>query len=163
MERKEEAAGKYGDGKKWKFLRWPLESVKTIFQDTLGAIGLILLVFFIAMAFLAPLVAPFGPFEVVYHADQSVVRLAAPNTRNWLGTTNQGMDVFSQLLHGSRIALLVGVLSAVGSVLVGTAVGLFSGYYGKWVDQVLMRVTDIVFGIPFMPFAMIAHLVPLPG
>ena len=126
MEREQETPGNFGGGRKWNFLRWPLESIKIIFQDTLGAIGLILLILFIVMAFLAPWVAPFGPFEVVYHADQSVVRLAAPNVRNWLGTTNQGMDVFSQLLHGSRIALLVGVLSAVGSVLVGTAVGLFS-------------------------------------
>ena len=163
MERKQEAAGKNGNGRKWKFLQWPLQSLKTIFQDTLGAIGLVLLVFFIVMAFLAPWAAPFGPFEVVYNADKTVVRLEAPNARNWLGTTNQGMDVYSQLLHGSRIALLVGVLSAVGSVLVGTAVGLFSGYYGKWVDQVLMRITDIVFGIPFMPFAMIAISISRPS
>jgi len=108
------------------------------------------------MAILAPVVAPYGPFDVVYRPDKTVVRLVPPNLTNLLGTTNQGMDVFSQLLHGSRIALLVGILSAIGSALIGTVVGLFSGYYGGWVDQVLMRVTDIAFGIPFLPFAMLA-------
>jgi peptide/nickel transport system permease protein len=137
--------------------------MKVIMEDTLGAVGLILVIFFVAMALTAPYVAPYGPFDVVYNADKSVVRLASPNLTNLLGTTNQGMDVFSQLLYGSRIALLVGVLSAVGSVLVGTLIGLFSGYYGRWVDQVLMRATDVAFGIPFLPFALIVISVTSPS
>jgi ABC-type dipeptide/oligopeptide/nickel transport system permease subunit len=95
--------------------------------------------------------------------DQAVVRLVPPNFSNLLGTTNQGMDVFSQLLYGSRIALLVGVPSAIGSVLIGTLIGLFSGYYGGWVDQVLMRMTDLAFGIPFLPFALIIISVVSPS
>ncbi|MEI9475856.1 MAG: ABC transporter permease [Deltaproteobacteria bacterium] len=138
------------------FIDWSIKSIQIILKDTLGAIGLLLVVFFILMALLAPIMAPYGPFEVVYKPDKTVVRLNPPNLTNLLGTTNQGMDVFSQLLHGSRIALLVGVLSAIGSVLIGTAVGLFSGYFGGWVDQVLMRITDIAFGIPFLPFALLA-------
>ena len=109
---------------KLSFLGWAGQGIRVIFQDTLGGIGLILLILFMAMAFLAPIVAPYGPFDVVYNPDRSVARLVTPNATNWLGTTNQGMDVFSQLLYGSRIALLVGVLSAVGIVLVGTAFGL---------------------------------------
>ena len=142
---------------------WLLQSLRVMFHDTLGAIGLVLVVFFILTALLAPYVAPYGPFEVAYNSDKSVARLLPPNARNLLGTTNQGMDVFSQLLYGSRIALLVGVLSAIGSVLVGTAVGLFSGYFGGWVDHVLMRLTDIAFGIPFLPFALIVISVTTPS
>jgi peptide/nickel transport system permease protein len=55
------------------------------------------------------------------------------------------------------------VLSAVGSVLVGTLVGLFSGYFGRWVDQVLMRLTDVAFGIPFLPLALIVIAVTTPS
>jgi len=147
---------KYSDMRKPSFVDWAFKSIRVIFKDTLGAIGLVMVAFFILMAILAPVVAPYGPFEVVYNPDKTVVRLVPPNMKNLLGTTNQGMDVFSQLLHGSRIALVVGILSAIGSALIGTAVGLVSGYYGGWVDQILMRLTDIAFGIPFLPFALLA-------
>ena len=155
--------GKYLQGKVGVILKWPLQSMKVITEDNLGAIGLVLVFLFVGMAVLAPYVAPHGPFDVVYHPDKSVVRLVPPSLSNLLGTTNQGMDVFSQLLYGSRIALLVGVLSAIGSVLVGTLIGLFSGYYGRWVDQVLMRMTDVAFGIPFLPFALIVISVISPS
>ena len=155
--------GKNLQGKVGVILKWPLQSMKVITEDNLGAIGLVLVFLFVGMAFLAPYVAPFGPFDVVYHPDKSVVRLVPPSLGNLLGTTNQGMDVFSQLLYGSRIALLVGMLSAIGSVLVGTLIGLFSGYYGRWVDQVLMRMTDVAFGIPFLPFALIVISVISPS
>jgi peptide/nickel transport system permease protein len=152
----DETAKRFSATRKRSFLNWAVQSIRVIFKDSLGATGLILVAFFILMAILAPVAAPYGPFDVVYRPDKTVVRLVPPNLTNLLGTTNQGMDVFSQLLHGSRIALLVGILSAIGSALIGTVVGLFSGYYGGWVDQVLMRVTDIAFGIPFLPFAMLA-------
>jgi peptide/nickel transport system permease protein len=156
MKTADEAVKRFSSTRKRSFVIWAVQSIRVIFKDTLGAIGLILVTFFILMALLAPVVAPHGPFDVVYKPDKTVARLVPPNLTNLLGTTNQGMDVFSQLLHGSRIALLVGILSAIGSALIGTAVGLFSGYYGGWVDQVLMRLTDIAFGIPFLPFAMLA-------
>src|SRR3954467_1509342 len=108
-----------------------------------GAFGLFIVVLVLAVALFAPLIAPFGPFDIAYDADRSVVRLAPPNLRNWLGTTNQGMDVFSQLIWGARVALLVGLLSAIGSVIIGTFVGLVSGYFGGWIDEALMRATDI--------------------
>ena len=156
MKTADEAVKRVSSTRKRSFVNWAVQSIRVIFKDTLGAIGLVLVTFFILMALLAPVVAPHGPFDVVYKPDKTVARLLPPSLTNLLGTTNQGMDVFSQLLHGSRIALLVGILSAIGSALIGTAVGLFSGYYGGWVDQVLMRLTDIAFGIPFLPFAMLA-------
>jgi peptide/nickel transport system permease protein len=73
------------------------------------------------------------------------------------------MDVFSQLVWGSRVALLVGLLSAIGSALIGTLIGLVSGYFGGWVDEVLMRATDIAFGIPFLPFAMVVIAIAKPS
>ncbi len=144
-------------------LRLTLASLRVIGKDPLGAVGLVLVVMFVAMALAAPLIAPFGPFDVVYHADKSVVRLSVPTLTNWLGTTNQGMDVYSQLLWGSRVALTVGILSAIGSVVIGTLVGLFSGYYGGWLDEVLMRITDVAFGIPFLPFALIVISITTPS
>jgi peptide/nickel transport system permease protein len=140
-----------------------LESLRVIWSYPSGVVGLFVVLLFVALALFAPLVAPHGPFDVVYNADHSVVRLAPPNWRAWLGTTNQGMDVFSQLVWGSRVALLVGLLSAIGSALIGTLIGLVSGYFGGWVDEVLMRATDIAFGIPFLPFAMVVIAIAKPS
>jgi peptide/nickel transport system permease protein len=118
---------------------------------------------FIVLAALAPFIAPYGPFEVVYDADGAVVALSPPTSQAWFGTTNQGMDVFSQFVWGARVALIVGLVSALGSVLLGTAVGLVSGYFGGWVDEILMRATDIAFGMPFLPFAMVVISIAEPS
>jgi peptide/nickel transport system permease protein len=136
-------------------LRHNLRGLGVIMSYPSGAAGLVVVLFFIAISLLAPLVAPYGAFDVVYNADHSVVRLSPPSWHNWFGTTNQGMDVLSQIIWGTRVALLVGLLSALGSVLLGTLVGLISGYFGGWIDEALMRLTDVAFGIPFLPFAMV--------
>ena len=120
-----------------------------------GMVAMIVTALFMVMAALAPLIALYGPFQVVYDADRAVVSLSPPSWQNWFGTTNQGMDVFSQFVWGSRVALIVGLISALGSVLLGTLVGLVAGYFGGWIDEVLMRLTDIAFGMPFLPFAMV--------
>ena len=140
-----------------------LRGLAIIFSYPSGAVGFVVVLLFIAIAVLAPLIAPYGPFDVVYRADHSVVRLSPPSWLDWFGTTNQGMDVCSQLIWGTRVALVVGLLSALGSVVLGTLVGLVSGYFGGWVDEALMRMTDIAFGIPFLPFAMVVISIVKPS
>jgi peptide/nickel transport system permease protein len=134
-----------------------------VFRYPAGAAGLAIVALFVIVAVFAPVIAPFGPFEVVYAPDSAVVSLAAPTARNLLGTTNQGMDVFSQLVWGARVALLVGLLSAIGSAVIGTLIGLMSGYFGGLIDEALMRLTDIAFGIPFLPFAMVVIAIAKPS
>jgi peptide/nickel transport system permease protein len=136
-------------------LRQAWDRFKIVRKYPTGVVGMVLVALFVLVAVFAPLIAPYGPFEVVYRPDQSLLRMASPNALAWLGTTNQGMDVFSQLVWGTQIALIVGLLSALGSVVIGTLVGLLAGYFGGWVDDVLMRITDVAFGIPFLPFAMV--------
>ena len=132
-----------------------MRGFRVILDYPSGTAGAIVVAVFSLLAVFGPAIAPHGPFEVVYNTDHSVLRLSPPVANALFGTTNQGMDVFSQLLWGTRSALLVGLLSAVGSVVLGTAVGLASGYFGGWTDEVLMRLTDVAFGIPFLPFAMV--------
>ena len=79
-----------------------------------------------------------------------------PSNNHWLGTTLYGRDVFSQVIMGTRNALFVGLLTAFFIGLIGLNVGLFSGYYGGFIDNLLMRITDIVFGVPILPFAIVA-------
>ena len=134
-----------------------------VFRHRSGALGFAVVAIFVLAALFAPLIAPYGPFETVYDPTRAVISLAAPSWQNLLGTTNQGMDVFSQLVWGARVALLVGLLSAIGSVVIGTLIGLVSGYFGGFVDEALMRLTDIAFGIPFLPFAMVVIAIAKPS
>jgi len=138
-------------------------TLRVIVRYPTGAIGLVLLALFVVVALIGPLISPYGPFDVVQTAQGRVARLVPPGSVALLGTTNQGSDVLSQLLYGTRVALLVGVISAIGSVILGTLIGLVSGYFGGWLDETIMRFTDVAFGIPFLPFALIVISVAGPS
>ena len=87
-----------------------LSGLNVIFRHPSAVIGLFVVSLFIVVAILAPLIAPFGPFEVSYGPNHAMQRLAVPSANNLFGTTNTGMDVFSQLVWGSQVALTVGLL-----------------------------------------------------
>jgi peptide/nickel transport system permease protein len=91
--------------------------------------------------------------------DPFVNKLSPPNPQNWFGTDHLGRDLFSQNVYGSRIALLVGFIGAALVVLIGSNVGLIAGYYRGRTDDFLMRTVDVVYSIPFEPFAMILVLI----
>jgi peptide/nickel transport system permease protein len=124
-------------------------------RDRFALAGLIIYVVFLALALAAPLVAPYPPQELTYLANGDVDANAPMSRIHFLGTTNLGRDIFSQLLYGARAALMVGVTAALGVVILGTLVGLVSGYYGGWVDAAIMRLADVAFGIPFLPMAIV--------
>lgn len=124
-------------------------------RDPLGVIGIILLAAFLFVAAFGHRLAPHGGEEEVYGADGRLARLQPPSRQFPLGTTQYAKDVLSQTILGARVAILVGVLSAVTTVFVGFNVGLLAGYQGGWVDDLIMRVVDITYGIPFIPFAIL--------
>lgn len=120
----------------------------------MARVGLIIFVFFIGVAVCAPLIAPYDPIEVI-EEDGIWLSNEKPSAQFPLGTTNLGRDIFSQLVYGSQTALLVGISAAVTVSIIGTIVGLIAGYFGGWVDAVLMRLADVAFGIPFIPFIIV--------
>ena len=91
-------------------------------------------------------------------SDRFVNRLAPPGAEHWFGTDHLGRDLFSQNVHGSQIALIVGFIGAALVVLIGANVGLIAGYYRGRTETVLMRIVDVMYGIPFEPFALILVL-----
>ena len=118
--------------------------------------GLIVAVL-VVTAFTAPLLAPQDPN--VQSLDQS---LLAPSWHHWLGTDQYGRDVLSRMIYGARISLAVGVVAVSLYVLIGVSIGALAGYYGGWVDLVLMRFVDIMLCIPtlFLILMVIAFVGP---
>lgn len=123
--------------------------------NRLGEIGLVMLVFLLTLAAVGPYVAPYDPLTKSTNEDGTLEALEGPSVEHPPGTTRYGRDVLSQLLVGTRTALMVGFLTATIVIVIGTTVGLVSGYYGGYVDDALMRFTDIVYGIPILPFAIV--------
>jgi len=128
--------------------------LKLLKRESTSSAGVIILLSFIFMAILAKHIAPYGPADYQY-IDGQLARLLPPSKVFWLGTTYYGHDVLSQIIVGSRCALIVGFVAAFFLSFIGTNVGLISGYYGGRIDNLLMRITDIAFGIPFLPFAIV--------
>ncbi|ACB85764.1 ABC transporter permease [Natranaerobius thermophilus] len=124
-------------------------------KDKISFVGIGMLIFFILIAAFAPILAPHDTDEMHRDSEGEIRRVEGPSREHPLGTTNYGRDVMSQLIMGSRIALVVGILAAFFVTIIGTHVGLFAGYYGGWVDNLLMRIVDIMYAIPFIPFVII--------
>jgi peptide/nickel transport system permease protein len=108
----------------------------------------------VLLAVLAPVVAPYG-FDVLDLAH----RREMPSAAHWFGTDELGRDLLTRIIFGARISLSIGVISAAMSAAIGLSVGAVAGYAGRWIDDVLMRVTDAMLSIPRLPLLMIAAAV----
>lgn len=118
-------------------------------KEKTAIFGLAVIVLFTALAIFAPLLSPYDPLT------QDIPNgLASPSPAHWLGADKLGRDIFSRMLYGARISLLAGLGVVVMSALVGTSIGLVAGYVGGWLDEALMRVTDIFFAFPSLILAM---------
>lgn len=124
-------------------------------RDPFAAIGVFIYVVWIFVAIFADQLATHDPTEILYDLNYNLSADLSPDREFLLGTTTLGRDVYSQLVYGSRSALLVGLVAAFMVVGIGTLVGLVSGYFGGLVDTILMRLADIAFGIPFLPFVIV--------
>lgn len=110
------------------------------------------------------LLAVFAP-QVATHAVEQIDmanRFSGPTWEHWLGTDNFGRDLWSRMVYGARISLSIALTAVAVSALVGTVVGLVSGYFGGWVDMLLMRIADIFLGFPaiVLALAIVAALGP---
>lgn len=132
------------------------EQFYLLLQDRLAALGLSVLGVFVFLGIFGPMLAPHDPVQYrVTNAEGAILRLSPPSSTAPLGTTSFGQDVLSQFLVGARPTLLVGLFGGVGTAALGFLVGLTSGYFGGYVDEVLMRFTDLTFSLPFLPMALL--------
>ena len=110
-----------------------------------GLLGLALLLLFVFTAIFAPILAPYDPYKRV---DRPIL---APSQKYVLGTNDIGQDIFSEMIYGTRVSLTIGFAAGFFTVIIGTLIGVVSGFLGGAVDEVLMRFTDVVMILPSIP------------
>ena len=125
--------------------------------------GLLIYLVFVLVAVFADAIATHDPRQILFTGAYRVARYLPPGAEHLLGTTAGGRDIFSQLVHGTRSALAVGVTAALCVVAAGTLLGLLAGYLGGWVDAVVTRVSDVLLGLPFLPFVLVVSALTRPG
>jgi len=112
-------------------------------RDRWARLGLAIVAALVVLALAAPLVAPGDPFR-----GNLATSLRAPSGAFWLGSDAQGRDVLSRVLYGARLSLAVGLISQGIAMTLGVTLGLVAGYYGRWVEGVIMRVADVTLAFP---------------
>lgn len=141
---------------RWNAFRRSLAGLgRVLLEDRYAFVGVLVYLVFILVAALADVIAPYDPTRILFQPDGMLAADLTPSAAHPLGTTSLGRDIFSQLVYGTRSALLVGLVAAFFVVAIGTLVGLVAGYAGGPIDTILMRITDIAFGIPFLPFVIV--------
>ena len=136
-------------------------------KSSLSIIGAAIVLFYVFIAIFAPILAPPGDISqggdpmMIWHHGESLIP-TAPNPANPFGTTQGQFDIYYGSIWGARSALRIGILVAGGSLLIGLLIGILAAYYGGWMDEVLMRLTDIVLAFPglILSMALIVVLVP---
>jgi ABC-type dipeptide/oligopeptide/nickel transport system permease subunit len=126
-------------------------------RDTRAWFGAGVIILLLVAAIAAPLFARHDPFAI-----DLVRQLESPSTAHWLGTDIQGRDVWARLLYGARVSLSVGIVSQSIALALGLVLGLIAGYYGRWVDELVMRLADVTLAFPtlLLLIAMVAALQP---
>jgi peptide/nickel transport system permease protein len=128
------------------------------FQRGMLVAGTVIVLFFTVLAGFARLIAPYGFNDDRTKNGKIFGRLVGPSSAHWFGTTSGGEDVLSRVVFGAQTALEVIVLAVLLSITIGVPLGLISGYFGGWMDRVLVLVTDALFAFPSLLLAIIVSI-----
>lgn len=120
-------------------------------------VGAVIIVFYILIAIFAPLLAPYDPYAIKLEN-----KLMPPSGDHWMGTDDKGRDILSRIIYGSRLSMGVGFAAVFFGAFFGIIFGLVAGYYGKWVDSIIMRMMDVMLAFPgiLLALAIISALGP---
>lgn len=138
MDKKEQTSG-------YKKRSMTVEIWQRLKKNKMAMIGLAILVILIVCAIFADVIADYDTMVV---AQNMSVRLQGPSPAHWFGTDEFGRDIFARIIHGSRVSLVVGLISVSVSMVIGGFLGALAGYYGGKVDNIIMRVMDIFLAVP---------------
>jgi peptide/nickel transport system permease protein len=118
------------------------QTVKELWKDPMGRVGIVGILLVVLMAIFAPCVSRFPPDKM------ASLPKAPPSGMYWFGTDNYGRDIFSRILYGSRVSLQVGIIAVGIAASIGYVLGLVAGYFEGWIDRVIMCIMDILFAFP---------------
>lgn len=126
------------------------QSLRRLFKNKLAVSGLIVVLVMFGVCFIGPLFSPYTDNKI-----NMALMNKAPNAKHWLGTDALGRDVLTRVMQAGRISLTVGLASMVLSVFIGSLLGTIAGYYRGIVDQIIMRIADLLLTIPGLPLLFI--------
>jgi len=145
----EPAASQIKEDRFWLYRRKLGDFWRLYKRSSLGKLGLVIVLSFVVLALAASWIAPYDPFAFVGDP------FLRPTSTHILGTDQVGRDIFSRVIYGTRISLLVGLVASAMTVGLGSVMGLASGYLGGRIDNVLMRITDLFIILPALPLMLI--------
>jgi ABC-type dipeptide/oligopeptide/nickel transport system permease subunit len=117
--------------------------VNRLLHNKSAMIGFVMLMIIMVACILSPVISPAG-----FNAQNLLEKFQEPGTRHFFGTDNLGRDIFSRILYGGRVSLWIGFASTMVSAIFGITIGLLAGFFGGWIDNIIMRILDIVMSIP---------------
>lgn len=129
--------------------------IRVFLDDEVTLASLVIFLLLIFLAAVGPMLTPYDYAERQTTEGGELKRLESPSTDHWLGTTATGYDVFSRLIYGAQPTLVTGFLGGALVVAIGLTIGVTAGYVGGTVEEVLMRFTDMAYGVPLIPAAIV--------
>lgn len=135
------------------------EIARMLAKNKMAMLGLVILIILVVLALFADVISD---YETVVIKQNLSNRLVPPNSENWLGTDEFGRDIFARLIHGARVSLKVGILAVGLSIIIGGTLGAIAGFYGGYIDNVIMRIMDIFLAVPsiLLAIAIVSALGP---
>lgn len=127
-------------------------------KNKLAMTGLIIIILISLLAIFGPMLSPYS------YSDQSLIRAnQPPSAENWFGTDNLGRDLFTRVMYGARISLSIGIVASIINLTLGVIYGGISGFIGGRTDSIMMRIVDILYGIPLLLYVILLMVVLKPG
>ena len=126
---------------------------QSFLRNRMAVLGLAMLLVVLALAIFAPVLAPYNPKEAVRVTIENIY--APPSTDHLFGTDDAGKDVLTNLIYGARVSLIIGFFASFISLAIGGAIGIIAGFYGGQVENLLMRLTDILLVVPDLPLMIV--------
>ena len=130
------------------------DAFNRLISNKFSLFGLIYIIFIVVLALLTPLIAPYD-----YALQDLDLGPSGPSSEHWLGTDTLGRDLLTRMMYGSRISLMVGFLATTVALLIGVVWGTIAGFSGGKVDTVMMRIVDVLYGIPFIIFVILLMVI----
>ena len=120
-------------------------TLRKVLSNKLAVLGAVLFVVICILCFAAPLFTQWGPTQISLRD-----RITSPNAQHIFGTDQMGRDIWARMLYGGRISIIVGLGSALGAAVIGVTLGMYVGYKGRWLDAIILKISDVFLAFPQM-------------